>query len=81
MTPNADTGAAALDARDSLLASKFLDEVADWLLTTHDPRLDLSRGITDVCGACADFCEFLAGVEEAGGDVRKWRDYLVTGGV
>ena len=57
----------------------FISEVAEWLRLTNDPRL-LSEGgrvvINEVCGACADFCGFMARIEAAGGKARDWRNFL-----
>lgn len=64
--------------RDRMLAGKFAEEVLAWLQATDDPRafqFAFGYGV-EAMGACADFCEFLARVEEAGGEVREWRGWV-----
>ena len=45
-------------------SATFLDAIKDWLLLTADPRLvkhpDGSMTITDLFGASADFCGYMA---------------------
>ncbi len=59
----------------------FIDEVADWLLATNDPRLEVTHGgsrakVSDLAGASADFCGFMASLEERGISAKKWRDHV-----
>lgn len=62
------------------LGGAFLDEVRDWLLTRGDPRLSIHSPyrvtMNDAAGACADFCEFMSRICEAGGQAKDWRHWM-----
>lgn len=61
------------------LADTFINEVADWLQATNDPRLNFTGHhprINNLASACADFCQFMGEVTESGEDPRQWREYL-----
>ncbi len=62
-------------------AAQFIEEVCDWLLAKNDPRLSIKRNgdmavIEDLVAACADFCGFMASLEERGISAKKWRDHV-----
>ncbi len=61
--------------------SKFINEVCDWLLAKNDPRLSIKANgdraiITDLAGASADFCGFMAELADRGIPVEKWREHV-----
>lgn len=61
------------------MSNAFVNEVADWLLATRDPRLSFAGKhpvINDLCGAAADFCGYMAVVCEAGYESKDWRVHL-----
>lgn len=58
-----------------------MDEVGDWLLARHDPRLKISKDgtkaqIDNLNKCCADFCGFMAALERRGIPAKQWRDHL-----
>lgn len=60
-------------------AAEFLDEVSAWLILTDDPRVTITPTggtITDLAGACADFCGYMAECSKAG--FTDWRTYFMT---
>jgi hypothetical protein len=60
-------------------SQEFLNELRDWLLLTNDPRVELSASggrINSVVSASADFCGFMAQLEERGIPAKEWRSHL-----